>query len=179
MVGPNVGQPVPVPGGAAGTTPGGAAGVPDAIPDIRKPDIQLLMQDLAQSRREVFETRREIDRRVTEERDRSRWEQEKIRKELSDKLRDAERENNALITALGRLRGENDALREENAVLKISRFNGHVEARPESKPETETKVPPVSTIPSTSLFKKLDVPMVPTAEPALGKPVAIDPMKRA
>lgn len=175
MVGPNVGQPVPGPGGAAGTPPGGAAATPDAIPDIRKPDVQLLMQDLAQSRREVFETRREIDRRVSEERDRSRWEQEKIRKELSDKLRDSERENNALITALGRLRGENDALREENAVLKIARFNGHVEA----KPEPETKLQPVSAIPATSPFKKLDVPMVPTVEPALGKPVAIDPTKRA
>lgn len=176
MVGPNVGQPGTGPGGAAGTVPGGAAGSPDAIPDIRKPDFQLLMQDLAQSRREVFETRREVERRVSEERDRSRWEQEKIRKELSDKLRDAERENNALITALGRLRGENDALREENAVLKIARLNGHVEAKPEPKPET---LQPVSAIPATSPFKKLDVPMVPTVEPALGKPVAIDPTKRA
>lgn len=166
MVGPNAGQP----SAAAGMGPGGAVATPDAIPDIRKPDYQLLMQDLAQSRREVFEERREKDRRVNEERDRARLDQEQIRKEFNEKLRDADRENNALITALGRLRGENDGLREQIAVLKVGMSRSQ---EPVAAPETARAQGPTA-IPHTSPFKKT---VVPASEPALGKPVAIDPAK--
>ena len=173
MVGPNMGQPGSPSPGAAGHWPQGTPGSSESLPDIRKPDIQLLMQDLAQSRREVFEARREADRRVKDERDRSTWEQDRIRTEYGNKLRDAERENDALITALGRLRGENDSLRGEISVLKFIGTRNIVETQLRN-PEPP-KPQPVTAVPSTTIFKKPDI--VPAPEPALGKPVSVDPGK--
>ena len=98
--------------------------------------------------------------------------------EWSDRIRKAERENDALISALGRLRQENDGLREENAVLKLVASNGHGETRPPAEPEL-ARVQTGSAIPQTSSpFKKVGgVPVVPPSEPAIGKPQAIDPTK--
>lgn len=176
MAEPNAGQASAIP--SAGVLPSaGAPGTPEVLPDIRKPDIQLLMQDLAQSRREVFESRRDGDRRVNEERDRSRWEMRRSEAEWSDRIRKAERENDALISALGRLRQENDILREENAVLKLVASNGHGDTKSASEPEV-TKVQTAPQIPQTSPFKKIGgVPVVPPSEPAIGKFQAIDPTK--
>lgn len=116
------------------------------IPDIRKPDIQVLLQDFAQARRDVYEERRSGDRRVSEERERSRWEMERLRADLSEKLRRAEKENDALIASLGRLHSENDRLREEVAILKMAQSNGHDKRRETQTPEasgiaTEQKSP--------------------------------------
>ena len=64
MVGPNAGQTGSMP--PVGTVPGGAAGTtPEAIPDIRRPDFQLLMQDIAQARRDVFDVFHSARRDVT------------------------------------------------------------------------------------------------------------------
>lgn len=161
--------PVVGPGGAAGATS-------EAIPDIRRPDFQLLMQDIAQARRDVFEERRNADKRVNEERERSRWEIERLRNELAEKVKKADRENDALITALGRLREENDNLREENAILKIGRSNGNVD--PKLQADTEPSKAPLQPLMTQGpLFKKHDVSMVPPPGPALGKAQSIDPSK--
>lgn len=175
MVGPNTAQTGSMPPMGAGS--GGAAGVgPETIPDIRRPDFQLLMQDIAQARRDVFEERRNADKRVNEERERSRWEIERLRAEIGEKVKKADRENDALITALGRLREENDDLREENAILKIGRSNGHVE--PKSQAEPEPAKGPLQPLMGTGPFlKKHDVSMVPPPGPALGKAQSIDPTK--
>lgn len=141
------------------------------IPDLKKMDLQMLMQDNAAARREASEARREIQKRVDEERDRARYEINRVRAELDDKLKKAERENDALIDALGRLRQENSALREENLILKIGR-NGHSaepsvqEMRPSAIP-MPMAVGPVGSGPT--------VPMVPFPGPPLGKTVLLDP----
>ncbi len=158
-----------------GSAPGGIPSSSGAeIPDIKKPDIQLLMQDNAQARRELFEERRHTQRRVEEERERGRYEVEKVRNELTEKVKRAERENDALITALGRLRQENDTLREEIAVLKISKSNGHVAPPSDSREAAERPgVPsPIALGPvGTGPF----VPLMPAAEPKLGKATLLDP----
>jgi len=152
-------------------SPGGPPMAPE-IPDLKKMDLQMLMQDNAAARREANEARREIQKRVDEERDRARYEIERVRADLDKRLKSAERENDALITALGRLREENDALKQENLMLKIGR-NGHlasepreVEARPSAIP-MPMAVGPVGSGPT--------VPMVPFPGPPLGKTVLLDP----
>jgi regulator of replication initiation timing len=133
------------------------------------------MQDIAQARRDVFEERRNADKRVSEERNRSRQEIEILRTEMSGTIKKAERENDALITALGRLREENDSLRIENAILKVAKSNGHVETKPT---EPEPAKGPLQTLMSQGpLFKKHDVEMVPPSGPTLGKVQLIDPTK--
>lgn len=166
------------PGGAPGGIPPSAGGLGPEIPDIRKPDIQLLMQDNAQARRELFEERRHTQRRVEEERERGRYEVEKVRSELVDKLKRAERENDALITALGRLRQENDDLREEIAVLKITKVNGHSTSVPAEAPK-DPPIPERSGFPTPIAVGPVGsgpyVPLMPVAEPKLGKATLLDP----
>lgn len=99
------------------------------IPSFRAPDVQLLVQDLAQSRRDLFEERRNSANRQAEERERSRWEVERIRTELGAQIKAFASENEALIRAIGRLQGENDRLREENAILRHGKTNGQVEEK--------------------------------------------------
>ena len=144
------------------------------IPDIKKPDFQLLMQDNAQARRELFEERRHTQRRVEEERERSRYEVDKLRSELTDRLKKAERENDALITALGRLRQENDDLREEIAVLKVSKSNGHLAPPADTKDAGERPSIP-SPISLGPVGSGPFVPLMPAAEPKLGKTMLSKP----
>ncbi len=155
---------------------GGGLGAPE-IPDIKKPDIQLLMQDNAQARRELFEERRHTQKRVEEERERARYDVDRVRTDLTAKLKSAERENDALITALGRLREENDQLREEIAVLKISKSNGHVPvpaaAEPRELLETRSSIP--SPIQLGPVGTSAPVLLMPPPGPKLGKTVLIDP----
>jgi hypothetical protein len=99
------------------------------IPSFRAPDVQMLVQDLATSRRDLFEERKNSQLRIAEERERSRFEIDKIRGEANAQIKALERENDALLRGLGRLQAENDSLREENAALRHSRSNGHVEEK--------------------------------------------------
>jgi hypothetical protein len=108
------------------------------IPSFRAPDVQMLVQDLAASRRDLFEERKNSQLRIAEERERSRFEIEKIRSESNAQIKSLERENDALLRGLGRLQAENDGLREENAALRHSRSNGHVE---EKAPPAPAPVP--------------------------------------
>jgi hypothetical protein len=100
------------------------------IPNFRAPDVQFLVQDLAQSRRDLFEERKNSSNRLAEERERSRWEVERIRTELGFQIKAMTSENEAIVRAIGRLQGENDRLREENAVFRHGKTNGHMEEKP-------------------------------------------------
>lgn len=142
------------------------------IPDLKKIDLQMLIQDNAAARRELYEARRETQKRVDEERDRARWETERIRAEAAAKQKKSDLENDALIVALGRLREENDALRQENLLLKVVGRNGHAaEAKePELRPSAipmPMAVGPVGSGPT--------VPMVPLPGPTLGRPAPVPP----
>lgn len=150
----------------ADTTPSPEAGRAPEIPDIKKPDIQMLLQDNAQLRRDHYEEVRRGDRRVAEERERARWEGDRIRADFQTRLSQAERENDALITALGRLREENDRLREENCVLKLPRANGHQEKEPERAPEPAAAAP----VPT---MKRSQVSIIPSASPLFAKPIPL------
>lgn len=155
--------------------PGGA--VPMEIPDLKKPDLQMLMQDNAAARREVFEARRETQKRVEEERERARYEIERVRTEAAAKQKKADLENDALIVALGRLREENDTLRQENLVLRIGRANGSPGPSTELLERAEPKMPSKTEMPSFGRKKVEPLPMFPMSEPQLGRTMPIDPTK--
>jgi len=144
------------------------------IPDLKKLDLQMLMQDNAAARREVYEARRETQKRVDEERDRARYEIDRVRADAAARQKRSDLENDALIVALGRLREENDALRQENILLKVAR-NGHASAdarEPETRPSSipmPMAVGPIGSGPT--------VPLVPVPGPTLGKKGILDPMK--
>lgn len=104
------------------------------VPSFRAPDVQMLVQDLAESRRALIEERRNSQNRIAEERERSRFEIEKIRSESSSLVKALEKENDALLRGLGRLQAESDKLREENAILRHAKSNGQAEEKTPAAP---------------------------------------------
>jgi hypothetical protein len=102
----------------------------------------MLVQDLATSRRDLFEERKNSQIRIAEERERSRFEIEKIRAESGSQIKSLERENDALLRGLGRLQSENDKLREENAVLRHAKTNGQLEEKAPTPPPTQAAAAP-------------------------------------
>lgn len=104
------------------------------VPSFKFPDVQLLVQDLAQSRRDLFEERKNSANKIAEERERSRWEIERVRTELNGTIKALNSENEALVRAMGRIQRETDRLREENAMLRHGKTNGQIEEKPAEKP---------------------------------------------
>lgn len=140
------------------------------VPSLRVPDVQLLVQDLAQSRRDIFEERRNSANRIAEERERSRWEAERLRSEFGAHIKGLERENEALVRAVGRVQAEVDQLREENAILRVSKTNGHVE---EKAPAAAPAPAPVQDV--SGLGRSLKVALVMPSSPMGSKPAAMPP----
>lgn len=137
------------------------------IPSFRTPDVQLLVQDLAQSRRDLFEERKNSGNRLAEERERSRWEIERVRAEMGSQIKGFSFENEALIRAIGRLQKEIDHLREDNAVLRHVKLNAAPAedrgAIQEKTPEKQDVVSSLSRVPM-----KTSVPLVMPGVPAPG-----------
>lgn len=146
---------------------------PSNIEMLKAPDLQMLLQDYAQSRRELSEEKRSGEKKLLEERERSRWETERIRSEYEVKLKTVEHENWALVRAIGRLNEENDRLREEVAVLRVSNVTVSTPA--------STGTPPAQEMPSTigHNFAPTGQVPVPVMKPGdlLGKPIHIGPTK--
>lgn len=137
------------------------------IPSFKAPDVQLLVQDLAQSRRDLFEERKNSGNRLAEERERSRWEIERVRTEMGAQIKGFNFENEALIRAIGRLQKEIDHLREDNAVLRHVKLSGAPgEERGVTPEKTSEKQDVVSSM--TRVPMKSSVPLVMPAVPAPG-----------
>lgn len=157
---------------------GESQGSAPEIPEIKRPDVQLMLQDLAQARRDLYEERRHGEKRVFEERERSRWELERVRTELTTKMSDIDRQNDALIRSLGRLQADNDRLREEVASLRLTRANGHTEPKvAEKSQENQTVMSLYPTAGLTSLAATPKIQLVPSLEPPLGKPIPVPESK--
>lgn len=142
------------------------------IPRFNAPDIQLLVQDLAQSRRDLFEERRNSANRIAEERERSRWESERLRSEFGAQIKGLEREVEALVRAVGRTQAENDQLREQNAIMRQKPV--HHEAPPPA-PAAPEKQPDGKGTDLTALPRGPAQPIqfVPSQNPMGSKPAAI------
>lgn len=138
------------------------------VPSLRVPDVQLLVQDLAQSRRDIFEERRNSANRIAEERERSRWEGERLRTEFGAQIKELQSTNDVLVRAIGRVQAENDHLREENAVLRVSKTN---EEKAPPAPVVEKPQPKIQDV-SGMRPAKLEVPLVMMSSP-MGRPAAM------
>lgn len=144
------------------------------IPNFRAPDVQLLVQDLAQSRRDLFEERKNSANRQAEERERSRWEMERVRAELGAENKALGSENGALVRAIGRLQREADSLREENAILRHGKPNGNeLVEKPAEKPVEKVDVMASFNRPSSVL--KTSVPLVVQGSPMSGRTQVMPP----
>jgi septal ring factor EnvC (AmiA/AmiB activator) len=143
------------------------------IPNFRAPDVQVLVQDLAQSRRDLFEERKNSANRLAEERDRSRWEIERVRTELGSEVKSLGAENQALVRAIGRLQRDADRLREENAILRHGKPSGHVEEKPAEKPAEKVDVMSSFNRPPGGL--KTSVPLVMPGAPMSGRTQVMPP----
>lgn len=145
------------------------------IPRFHAPDVQLLVQDLAQSRRDLFEERKNSANRLAEERERSRWEIERVRTELSAEIKSLGSENEALVRAIGRLQRDADRLREENAVLRHARTNGHGEEKPAEKPIEKVDI--VSSFNRPASMGAVKIPLVNVSQgaPMSGKTQVMPP----
>jgi hypothetical protein len=140
------------------------------VPSLRVPDVQLLVQDLAQSRRDIFEERRNSSNRIAEERERSRWEGERLRAEFGIQIKDLQSTNEVLVRAIGHVQAENDHLREENAVLRVAKSNGHTEAVA-APPEAQQPKAQLSSVPRAP--NKMEVPLFMPSSPMGAKPTAM------
>lgn len=143
------------------------------IPSFRAPDVQFLIQDLAQSRRDLFEERKNSANRQAEERERSRWEIERVRTELSAEVKSLGSENAALVRAIGRLQKDADQLREENAMLRHGKSNGIVEEKPAEKPAE--KVDLVASFNRPAGGFKTAMPLVMQGSPMSGRTQVMPP----
>jgi len=144
--------------------------------DPRKMDPKALWDQLQ-------EERRAADRRVLEEKQRSRMELERLRGATSQHIKDLEDQNKALLRSLSRLQRENDDLNREITTLQVKLDNnGYREEAPvQAHPSVRTPVAPVTPV--------LEPPMPPSAiqivtpaAPTLGGeaiPPAIKPQGRA
>jgi len=81
--------------------------------EIKKPDLQMMIQDFAAAQRLFADERRNFEKRITEEREMARWREERIRQEYEDKSKRVEGQVRALLTLIEDLKRENIHLYEE------------------------------------------------------------------
>ena len=115
--------------------------------EIRKPDLQMLLQDQATLTRMHTEERRQHEKQIKEERELSRWREERTRAELAEKIHDLEHQNAALVRTLGHLQAEVDRLREELAVQKGRNFAEQPMAQKHTESPMAVGLPVANTLP--------------------------------
>ena len=159
---------------------------------VGKIDVQVLLQNLAESQRGILEERRNSARAIAEERERTRTQLERQKRDHDDKVRTVEKENEALARALGRAQSEVDTLRLENAVLKNGNHKAPIAekeapAQPAPQPVGQPQAPFMggpAPVPGTMYSQSgrplqpvapPKVTVVPPAEPSLGKSVPMRP----
>lgn len=106
------------------------------IPDLKKLDLQLLVQDFAQARRDIFEERRNSEKRISEERERSKFELDRTMAYYESKLKDVESANKALIGLVAKMQHDIDQTR-EGELKKAIRAKDHNEYFHSEKPDLE------------------------------------------
>lgn len=146
---PQTGAPLPMP-------------PPLGAQEIRKLDLQMQMQDSAANRRTQLEDRRYFDLRLADERERSRYEQGRIRTELGEKIKEGERQIEVLVRTLGRMQAENDRIREALAIARAEKTNDHHAVVPENSKKEESWTP-----------VQISAPRFSPQEPVLGKTVKL------
>lgn len=143
------------------------------IPDLKKIDVQLLIQDFAQARRDIYEERRSSEKRVSEERARSKWDMDRMRDDYQAKIKDFELGNKALINLLSRMQNEIDGLRQEKVLAEV--IVGSSTPPEPSQPPQVQQAQKKGILDEEMTAKALPVPIVGPLPPSLGKPSHIQP----
>lgn len=87
--------------------------------EIKKPDLQMLLQDHASTQRALADERRNSDKKIADERETAHWKEERLHDGYTSKLRDLESQIRALLGIIGDLRQQNDQLRIDIAVADV------------------------------------------------------------
>lgn len=122
------------------------SGIPiPSVQDLKKLSNQELLDRLAQANYAIQEANRNAERRVNEEKQRSKQDIDRLRASTAQHNKDLENSNQVLLRSLSRLQADLDKLQEENVTLRV-RMNGGYrteESRPSGVPEVHlgTNVP--------------------------------------
>lgn len=116
--------------------------------EIKKPDVQMMLQDFAAAQRLFADERRNFEKRLTEEREMARWREERIRQEYDDKAKRVEGQIKALLTLIEDLKQENRHLYDDLLSARLRKNN---------EEELVVKPAPLATIPT----RKMPVVMSP------------------
>lgn len=118
----------------------------ERIPDPRAIDPQELMRQISDRERALQEERKHSERRVAEEKDRSRFDMDRLRAATSQHVKDIEAQNAALVRSIARLQADLDRLSIENTTLRIrleQASNGRHPEPPAATPqEAPAGIPP-------------------------------------
>jgi hypothetical protein len=127
-----------------------------SVQDLKKLTQQELLDRLGQANYAIQEANRNAERRVNDEKIRSRQDLERLRAANSQHIKDLENQNQVLLRSLSRLQGDLDKLQEEVVTLRVRLSNGNgyrsEEARASAVPEIQlgTSVPIASPTPQLS-----------------------------
>lgn len=124
----------------------GEAGVPiPSAQDLKKLSQQELLEKLAQANFSIQEANRIAERRVAEEKARSKQEMDRLRAATSQHTRDLENQNRVLLQSLSRLQSDLDKYQEEVVTLRVRLGNGY-KSDEQSRPGMSEPVTPGSTV---------------------------------
>jgi len=96
-----------------------------SVQDLKKLSNQELLDRLAQANYSIQEANRNSDRRVNEEKMRSKQEIDRLRAATAQHTKDLENSNQVLLRSLSRLQADLDKLQEENVTLRVRLGNGN------------------------------------------------------
>lgn len=102
-----------------------------SVQDLKKLTPPELLDRLGQANYAIQEANRNAERRVNDEKIRSRQDLERLRAANSQHIKDLENQNQVLLRSLSRLQGDLDKMQEEVVTLRVRLSNGNGSYRPE------------------------------------------------
>jgi hypothetical protein len=136
--------------------------------DLKKLTQPELLDRLGQANYAIQEANRNAERRINEEKIKSRQQLEQLRAATSQHTRDVESENSMLRRMLTRIQGDLDKLQEEVVILRVRLSNGNGSYRQEEGTRASAISEPIqlgSTVPIASPTPQLSGDAIPQQQP--------------
>lgn len=102
--------------------------------DLKKLSQAELLERLAQANYAIQEANRNAERRVNDEKIRSKQEMDRLRTATAQHTKDLENQNQVLLRSLSRLQADLDKLQEEAVTLRVRLSNGNGYRSDEGRP---------------------------------------------
>src|SRR4029077_21204227 len=135
-----------------------------SVQDLKKLSNQELLDRLAQANYSIQEANRNADRRVNEEKLRSKQEIDRLRAATAQHTKDVENSNQVLLRSLSRLQADLDKLQEENVTLRV-RMNGNAYRQEDTRPPSVSEVHLGSSVPIAPATPQLSGDAIPQQPP--------------